>query len=102
MPFIWIRCDILRSTNLYCYTRNYLDLYKVCFERNVTAPNTLTSHKTIQHDRAYVTVWPAMWEKINRPSICDEIGPRLGTGPRCSVRDAWGVSTFKPNLWKMV
>ena len=33
-------------------SENHLDPYKVCFERDVTAPNTLTSHETIQPDRA--------------------------------------------------
>ena len=38
--------------NLFCYNRSHLGWKTVCFERDITAPNTLTSHHKIQPDRA--------------------------------------------------
>ena len=40
------------ATKPSCYSRSHLDQKKVWFERDVAAPNTLTSHETIQPDRA--------------------------------------------------
>ena len=71
--------------HLSCYTGSHLDEQNVCFERDVTALNTLTSHETIQPDRALVTILALDVGKTNWPSICDEIGPRCGNRP--SIRD---------------
>ena len=60
-------------------------LVSFCLERDVTVPNTLTSHETTQRYRAQVTILAPDVGKINRPSICDEIGPRCGKWP--SIRD---------------
>ena len=38
--------------HLFCYIRSHLGEQNVCFERDVTALNTLTSHESIQPDRA--------------------------------------------------